>query len=268
LKTATPFSEADLKAVAQVLESAAIHAELGPLFRDIGLEESADMGGLSKWKRILNVFAVSQTQNQTGNYTMKLIQMFLSPRRFVSRPSEFETLREGINQLLSFRGFELHPSGKFSAVTPASTIDEARARASRLRNELERRGVHCDVLAFCRPELMQENYFHAMLEATKSVSEKIRQKTGLSGDAGDLSTRAFSLGKSGSPALAFNSLKTDTDRSEQNGLMNLCVGMFGSFRNTTAHRAKITWSVEEQDALDLLTLVSFIHRRLDQAVKA
>ena len=49
--------------------------------------------------------------------------------------------------------------------------------------------------------------------------------------------------------------------------MNLCVGMFGTFRNTTAHGAKLTWPVTEQDALDLLTLVSFIHRRLDQAVK-
>jgi hypothetical protein len=55
-----------------------------------------------------------------------------------------------------------------------ATIDEAKVRANRLRSELERRHVHSDVLAFCRAELLQENYFHAVLEATKSVSEKIR----------------------------------------------------------------------------------------------
>jgi Protein of unknown function (Hypoth_ymh) len=45
--------------------------------------------------------------------------------------------------------------------------------------------------------------------------------------------------------------------------MNLFLGMFGSFRNVTAHGEKLTWDVTEQDALDLLTLVSMLHRRLD-----
>ena len=30
--------------------------------------------------------------------------------------------------------------------------------------------------------------------------------------------------------------------------------------------AQVTWNVTEQDALDLLTLVSLLHRRLDAAV--
>jgi uncharacterized protein (TIGR02391 family) len=146
------------------------------------------------------------------------------------------------------------------------TIDEARGRANRLRAELERRSVHADVLEFCRPELLQENYFHAVLEATKSLSTKIRDKSGLSGDAGELATQAFSLGRSGVPVLAFNDLRNDTERSEQTGLMNLCIGMFGTFRNVTAHGAKLHWEVTENDALDLLTLVSMLHRRVDKAV--
>ena len=267
-KAAAPFSETELKAVGQALESAGSNADLSSLFRDVGLVESNEMAGLSKWKRIYNVLADAQNRTQTGNYGMKLIRTFLSPRRFVNRQSEFEVLREGINRILAFRGYELRPDGQFAAISPVTTIDEARARAGRLRAELERRGVHPDVLAYCRPELMHENYFHAVLEATKSLSAKICQKSGLSGDAATLATKAFSLGQSGTPVLAFNSLQTDTERSEQNGLMNLCVGMFGTFRNTTAHAPKLAWEVTEQDAHDLLTLVSMLHRRLDQAVKA
>jgi hypothetical protein len=41
---------------------------------------------------------------------------------------------------------------------------------------------------------------------------------------------------------------------------------FGAFRNTTAHAPKIYWNVTEQDALDILTTISLIHRRLDSAV--
>lgn len=43
--------------------------------------------------------------------------------------------------------------------------------------------------------------------------------------------------------------------------------MFGTFRNVTGHAPKITWPISEQDALDLLTLVSYLHRRLDDAAQ-
>jgi Protein of unknown function (Hypoth_ymh) len=47
--------------------------------------------------------------------------------------------------------------------------------------------------------------------------------------------------------------------------MNLFVEMFRAFRNVTAHGPKMTWNITEQDALDLMTLASFFHRRLDSA---
>jgi len=49
--------------------------------------------------------------------------------------------------------------------------------------------------------------------------------------------------------------------------MNLMKGMFGTFRNVTAHAPKIHWVMTEQDALDLMTIASFLHRRLDSAVR-
>jgi uncharacterized protein (TIGR02391 family) len=122
------------------------------------------------------------------------------------------------------------------------------------------------VLKFCRAELVSNNYFHAVLEATKSVAEKIRQQSGLTSDGSQLVDDAFALGKAGIPLLAFNSLQTDTERNEQNGMINLMKGMFSAFRNPTAHAAKISWTITEQDALDLLTLASLLHRRIDSAV--
>jgi uncharacterized protein (TIGR02391 family) len=54
---------------------------------------------------------------------------------------------------------------------------------------------------------------------------------------------------------------------EHAGLMNLLKGLFGAFRNTTAHAPRIKWVIKEQDAFDMLTLASLLHRRLDVAVK-
>jgi hypothetical protein len=50
---------------------------------------------------------------------------------------------------------------------------------------------------------------------------------------------------------AFNSLQSDTERSEHSGLMNLMKERFGTFRNITAHSPKVSWNMTE-DALDLL----------------
>ncbi len=59
----------------------------------------------------------------------------------------------------------------------------------------------------------------------------------------------------------------EPERRSHTGLMNLMKGMFGVFRNVTAHASKVSWTITEQDALDLLTIASFLHRRLDDAVR-
>lgn len=156
--------------------------------------------------------------------------------------------------------------GELRPVAAAKTLDEAQQRAGRLRAELAGRSIHTDVLRFCRAELLQENFSHTVFEVTKSVADKIRQLSGLTSDGAELVDEAFGLGRTGVPRLAFNSLETETERSEHTGLMNLLKGKFRTFRNLTAHAPKIPWRITERDALDLLTLASLLHRRLDSAV--
>jgi uncharacterized protein (TIGR02391 family) len=191
----------------------------------------------------------------------------MDPVRHTGNSSYYDRKRHDLNEVLAFCGLSLGEDGKLIRQTAARTLTEAEERAGRLRSELQRRGVHCDVLAFCRSELLQKNYFHAVFEATKSVADKIRVRSGLTGDGSELVDQAFGSGKVGMPFLAFNSLKTDTERSEQSGMMNLMKGMFSAFRNVTAHAPKISWPISEQDALDLLTIASLLHRRLDAAVR-
>jgi uncharacterized protein (TIGR02391 family) len=59
----------------------------------------------------------------------------------------------------------------------------------------------------------------------------------------------------------------ESERSEQIGLMNVIKGLFWAFRNTTGHAPKIHGNISEQDALDILTTISFVHRRLDAAIR-
>ncbi len=124
------------------------------------------------------------------------------------------------------------------------------------------RGVHPDVLRFCRAELVPDNYFHAVLEATKSIADKLRVKSGVTEDGSKL-VDATLCGST--PRIAINDLATDCQRSEQTGFANLVKGTFSMFRNPTAHEGRVLWNMSKEDAEDLLSLASLIHRRLDAA---
>lgn len=264
MKKELPFEQGTLEGVAKVLG----HTNHGLTGTEIGHLLStckiADVDGSNtKWKRLYNALANEQNSKQMGNPVVGLIHHAMKPVRWKDKREDFEYLLDELNKVLSFAGFEIRDDGGVRRATKATTLTEAEQRANSLRSKLESRSVHADVLVFCRAELLQKNYFHAVLEASKSVANKIRVKSGLTTDGAQLATDAFSLGKSNAPILAINALKNETERGEQKGFTNLLIGLFGTFRNPTAHAEKIYWPISEQDALDILSLVSLVHRKLD-----
>lgn len=260
------FTDAQLESLARVLGECFSGSDLGRLLQSAGLAEPADTPS-TKWRRLLFVFQTYQAAHHVGNHVGALLQAALEPARWHDNATGLESTRGQVNEILAFSGLGIGEDGKLCSVRVARTLSEAQHRVGRLRTELERRGVHPDVLRFCRAELLQENYFHAVLEATKSVSEKIRMKSGIADDGASLVDQAFGGDSMRLPILAFNRLSTPTEWSEHRGLMNLLKGLFGAFRNPTAHEARISWAIGEADALDLLTLASLLHRRLDAAPK-
>lgn len=238
-------------------------SQIGALLAECGI---ADPGEGTKWRRLVEALNAQQRKDGHATSVLKFVQAAMHPARYVERHRVFEDRRAGINRALSFAGIGLGEDGKLRPVTSATTITEASARAGRLRAELQRREVHGEVLRACRSELLEENYFHAVLEATKSLANRIRSLSGLPSDGSDLVNQAFGT-RDGAPILAFNSLRTMSEESEHRGLMQLMKGVFAVFRNPTAHELKTKWAVTEREALDLMTMVSLLHRRLDGAVR-
>ncbi|MFO1459290.1 MAG: TIGR02391 family protein [Verrucomicrobiota bacterium] len=262
-----PLDETKLEAICEVLgetDGGLTGSEIARYLRACDIPDLSPTS--TKRHRLYDALRAKQREDRCANNVFGFVTKVMNPVLYHANADSYDSFRARLNTPLAFCGYQVNERGEISPVTAARTLTEAEQRANRLQGELRRRMVHPDVLRFCRAELVQENYFHAVLEATKSVSEKVRAKSALTSDAGELVTKAFSLGQVGMPFLAFNSLRTDTEKSEQSGLMNLFLGMFGAFRNVTAHGAKISWNITEQDALDLLTLVSMLHRRLDAAV--
>jgi uncharacterized protein (TIGR02391 family) len=266
MKKIALFSGQQLESIAQVLAdtgSGLTGSEIGHILAECRIPDVSPT--MTKWKRLYNAFVEYQNVKQFGNHVVGFIHKAMNPVRYTSQPHAFAQRRDDLNQVLAFAGMHLGDDGKLRPTDRASNISEAKEKANRLHSALDTRNVHADVLRFCSAELLQENYFHAVFEAMKSVAAKIRQMSGLTSDGADLVRDAFSIGKDCNPLLAINPLATETDQGEQRGFVNLLIGLFGVIRNPLAHNAKIEWEMNEQDALDVLTTASLIHRKLDKA---
>ncbi len=260
------FDTSVLQAICDILgdtERGLTGSELGRLLAECDIPDP--LSSYTKRHRLYGALTEKQNRDRSGNNIVFFLQTAMNPVRYHQSREWFEDSRTKLNHVLAFQGYFLGEDGKLRASQQATTHTQAQARATKLRESLLVRHVHPDVLSYCREELLVDNHFHAVFEATKSVAEKIRQKTGLTSDGSALVEEAFSF-RSQLPHLALNSLQTESEQSEQAGFINLLKGLFGTFRNTTAHAPKITWRIEEQDALDILSLVSLVHRRLDKAV--
>lgn len=257
----TPFTTGQLEHLARIVGESTTGGELDRLLREARLPPS-DIS--TKWRRLRDSFECVQARDSTGNAVAPFVKLALAPDRFFGARETHDRLCASVNEFLSFAGLELRNNGKLVRVAAAKTLGEAELRADRLKAKLRARDVHPDVRTFRRAELLQENYFHAVLEAAKSVAEKIRVRTGLAGDAAALVDAAFTT-KGNMPPLAFNRLVDPNEVSEHRGMATMIKGFFMTFRNPTAHAPKVQWAINEADALDMLAQASTFHRRLDEA---
>ena len=251
------FEEGSVESLAKALGECGSGSDIDRLLANRGLQDHS--GQSTKWRRLYWIFLDVQRRDGCANRILDLIQSFLTPSRFVNRNDEFEQHRIELNKVLAFAGLEYGVDGKFRKQTAASTIAEAERRAKAIQARLKGRRIHPEVLKYCKAELMQDNYFHAVFEASKGLAQRIRDKSGVDGDAAGLVDSVFSVA---GPVLVFNPLRTESERTEHKGFATLLKGCFAAVRNPLAHEPKIMWDGED-DAADYLTLISLLQRKLD-----
>ena len=255
------FPESQIDTLARFLGECGTGQDIARVLADQRIVDES--GESTKWRRLYWVFQEMQRTNGSANGILAFIQSYLAPARFVDRKDDFEECRAGLNGRLAFSGLEFGEDGDFRRRRAARTLKEAETRSRTIEAKFRGRRMHPEVLKYCRAELMQDNYFHAVFEATKGLAQRIRSMSGVDGDGAELVDKVFSVKR---PVLALNTLRTETERSEHKGFAALLKGCFGAVRNPLAHEPKILWEGED-DAADYLSLVSLLHRKLDDCVR-
>ena len=101
------------------------------------------------------------------------------------------------------------------------------------------------------------------MEANKGLFQRIRDLSDIHTDGISLIEQVFSS----NPILIINNYQSSSEKNEHSGFCNLLKGLCAIFRNPTAHEPKIDWNMSEQDTLEILGIISYCHRRLDNAHK-
>ena len=268
METVPIFNPQELTSICKILADTSdglTGTEIAYFLRHCGMPDVSPE--MTKWKRLFNAFVEFQNKRQFGNHVVVFINQAMNPVQYTGKPASFNDRRDQLNAVLSFSGMSVRDDGKVRWVKKAVSLDEAMERANRIHSVLVSRQVHQDVLLFCKAELLQKNYFHAIFEAMKSVSKKIKDLSGLDGDGSELVDKAFGFKDAARPVLCINLFSNETQKGELRGFSNLLKGLFGTVRNPLAHDPKIELDMTEQDALDILTTLSLIHRKLDRAYK-
>lgn len=261
-----PLPESVVTAIADALghtESGLTGSEIGRLLALVGIDDPGP--DITKRHRLGQALINKQRRDRTSNAVLRLVSEAMAIGRYLGNQARFEQLRELLDPALSLAGYRVRDDGKVGRRgQKATTFDEVAALTGRMLTESQRRGVHPEVLAYCREELIRQSTFHAVSEAVKGVCDRLRKLTGLGSDGSELVDVCFS-GSQGRPRVTINDWETKSEASEHTGFANLVKGVIGTFRNPTAHATRVSWPVSAEDALDVFSTLSYIHRRLDSA---
>lgn len=116
-----------------------------------------------------------------------------------------------------------------------------------------------------------QSYFHAAWEAAKTYEDEVKTKSQVDDmDGVALFQHVFSE-KNKVLEIQIPSVNAQTRENIQKGQKSLSVGLVESFRNPVAHNPEHTIGdpvfFTEDDCLDVLSLISFLLRRVDKAKK-
>lgn len=125
------------------------------------------------------------------------------------------------------------------------------------------RSFHPAVIKHSRKLFLEGNHFHAVFESAKAFNVAVRQKAKSTKDGQALMLDVFGAEKG---VLKITACATDTDRNVQDGVKFLSAGLMQAVRNPTAHEPALDWPITREDALDILSFLSFLFRQVDKAV--
>jgi uncharacterized protein (TIGR02391 family) len=184
----------------------------------------------------------------------------------------FDRVKDGIS-------LETSPASNASLLYTASPLDIAMLFEALLHQTHEIDPVtlfnnmrwHPEVRRVSESLFVKGEYVSSVLEASKLFIEAVKTQAGHPTDSAGQLLDGFKLmervfvGKS--PILKFNAMSNPSEIDEQRGLGHIAEGVVSAFRNPKGHIPALSIFLEPHEALEQLSTISYLMKRLDLAHK-
>jgi uncharacterized protein (TIGR02391 family) len=138
--------------------------------------------------------------------------------------------------------------------------DLAETPSSRACRAFDSLNLHPEIDRAAAKLFRDGHYANAVEDTCKVLDGLVRIRSGRADVSGtSLMQTVFSTN---SPVLRFNALSTETEKSEQRGMMFLYAGVMLAFRNPRAHEIV---KDDPEMALEIISFISHLARALDRA---
>lgn len=256
-KSIEPFKLSALKRFAEIIGDSFTGSEITDLFRKTGLPEIGHDGG-TKWRFLYSTFENLQ-DGKLGPYAiLKFLETTCDPQEYFARPEYHKSIRDMLNDVLDFYSLKMNDKGKIVKINEKQeTIKTKETEDSRI---FLLREFHPEIVRHARDQFIQQHYFDAVDECCKAFAKYVSEKSRLDKHGSELMGKALSL----KGPLKLNSQKTETERNLQEGVMHLCIGLMKGVRNSVEHEPQLDFKIEYQDALDMLSIISYLYRQIDK----
>lgn len=254
-----PFSLSALEQLAKIIGDRYSGSQLTEFFRKAGYPDIRHDGS-TKWRFVYSELDKLQSQTSGAHYVAKIVQQLCDPQEFFGNPEGHAACVGEVNEILGFYGLAVDRNdGRIRRAAHDSTL---RQRESQARKEFDDRDLHHEVKRHAQSLFVEGRHFHAVFECCKALDKHVSEKSGIGKHGFELMSAALSI----KGPLKLNKQTTETERNEQEGLMHLCMGLMSAIRNPESHEPELDWPTSKQDALDMLSLISFLYRRVDATV--
>lgn len=162
-------------------------------------------------------------------------------------------------------------SGKNDAISKLRTLielfeekisEDSESSEERARRSFETLQLHPEIFRAVGGLYKDGHYANAIEDSCKALDLLVRLRSGRDNLSGtELMHNVFSPNN---PTLCFNNLASESEKSEQQGMMFLYAGVMLAFRNPRAH-GFLTDDPEE--TLEVVSFISFLAKALDRAKK-
>lgn len=258
----------DIKLISKILAEELSGSDITQMFhilklKDYDIERPYTT---TKWIRLNESIVEKCISTKKARPLFDVMEYITKPSKYVNNSKHWNNLLKSINSILIFKGYELKDDGSVHVVSAAKTFTEAQTRLKSLNQEISTLNLHINVSKYCTEELLKEDYFHAVFEASKGLFDRIRLISGLTLDGYALVDKSFDFKNKPLILIQGNNLDTQDEKNQYFGLINSIKTCLYLYRNHQAHVPRIYDELSLNDAIRGLMIISLANELLDHCV--